>query len=75
MVKAVNPDTPYGFVSVPGRSDAFMRADENKRLVWPPNIGDRIIGRVVKTFDVKKNQEGLKLIDARQVDEGSATVS
>ena len=73
-VKAVNPDTPYGFVTVPGRSDAIMRAVENKRLVWPPNIGDKIIGRIVKTFDVKKNQEGLKLIDARQADEGSANV-
>ena len=74
VVKAINPDTPYGFVLVPGKQDAFMRADENRRLVWPPNVGDKIVGRIVETFDMKKNQKSLKLVDARQVDEGSATV-
>ncbi len=65
VFKAVNPDIPYGFVAVAGRPDAIIRSNENPRLVWPPNIGDRVIGRLVEQFDARKGVMGVKMVQAR----------
>lgn len=68
VVKRVNMDIPYGFVSAPGRPDAIIRSNENPKLVWPPNVGDRLVGRLVEQLDVKKGVMGLKMVHAKLVD-------
>jgi uncharacterized LabA/DUF88 family protein len=67
VVKLVNKDVPYGIVTVPNRQDAIFRAHENRKLVWPPSPGDRLVGKIQEQYDPKKKQMGLKLVDARPI--------
>jgi uncharacterized LabA/DUF88 family protein len=67
VVKLVNKDLNYGIVTLPNHKEAIMRSNENRKLVWPPNQGDRLVGKIQDQYDSKRKLMGLKLVEARPI--------
>lgn len=54
-----------GFVQVEGHGDVFMSKHENPDLAWPPAVGARITGNLIKGYDKKKDRESVNIADSR----------
>lgn len=54
-----------GFVSVDGHGDVFLAKNQNPDLPWPPQIGVRVVGDLIKGYDKKKDRESVNLADSR----------
>ena len=54
-----------GFVSVDGHGDVFLAKNQNPDLPWPPQIGARIVGDLIKGYDKKKDRESVNIADTR----------
>ena len=67
-VKRLIGETPTaGFVQVEGHGDVFMSKHENPELAWPPTIGAKVIGNLIKGYDKKKDRESVNIADCRLV--------
>lgn len=56
-----------GFVQVEGHGDVFMSKHENPELSWPPTIGAKVTGDLIKGYDKKKDRESINIADCRLV--------
>lgn len=63
VVKKLLDGNKHGFVTVNGIGDCYFRGTDNPKLVWPPSIGAKIIGRVIESFDSKKNVSSKRFMD------------
>jgi len=55
VVKKLLDGNNHGFVTVEGIGDCYFRGVDNPKLVWPPVVGAKIVGRVIESLDLKKN--------------------
>jgi len=63
-VKRLIGETPTaGFVQVDGHGDVFMSKHENPELAWPPTLGAKVIGNLIKGYDKKKDRESVNIAD------------
>jgi tetratricopeptide (TPR) repeat protein len=66
IVKRLIGEVPTaGFVQVEGHGDVFMSKHENPDLAWPPAVGARITGNLIKGYDKKKDRESVNIADSR----------
>ncbi len=67
-VKRIIGETPTaGFVQVEGHGDVFLSKHENPELAWPPAIGAKVTGNLIKGYDKKKDRESVNIADCRLV--------
>jgi len=67
-IKRLIGETPTaGFVQVEGHGDVFMSKHENPELAWPPTIGAKVTGNLIKGYDKKKDRESVNIADCRLV--------
>jgi len=63
FVKNILAGNKHGFVNIDGLGDCYFRGTDNPKIDWPPPLKARVKGRVVESFDPKKNLISHKFVN------------
>lgn len=68
VMRLIGTPPAAGFVKVDEHGDVFVSKRENPELAWPPAIGAKITGNLVKGYDKKKDRESVNIADSHLVE-------
>lgn len=68
VMRLIGAPPAAGFVKVDEHGDVFMSKKENPELAWPPAIGAKITGNLIKGYDKKKDCESVNIADSHLVE-------
>ena len=56
-----------GFVRCSTGAEYYFSKNDNPDLLWPPEIGQTLVGDVIESFDAKKNKKSARFINGRKI--------